>query len=44
MDEETYDVEVQFIKKRPEYNNKQIRYRKHKIESTCPSWLKDVVK
>ena len=43
MDEETYDVEVQFIKKRPEYN-KQIRYRKHKIESTCPSWLKDVVK
>ena len=43
MDEETYDVEVQFIKKRPEYN-KHIRYRKHKIESTCPSWLKDVVK
>lgn len=43
MDEETYDVEVQFIKKRPEYN-KQVRYRKHKIESTCPSWLKDVVK
>ena len=44
MDEETYDVEVQFIKKRPEYNNTQVRYRKHKIESTCPSWLKDVVK
>ena len=43
MDEETYDVEVQFLKKRPEYN-KQVRYRKHKIESTCPSWLKDVVK
>ena len=43
MDEETYDVEVQFIKKRPEYN-KQVRYRKHKIESTCPSWLKSVVK
>ena len=43
MDEETYDVEVQFIKKRPEYN-KQVRYRKHKIESTCPSWLKEVVK
>ena len=44
MDEETYDVEVQFIKKRPEYNNTQVRYRKHKIESTCPSWLKEVVK
>ena len=44
MDEETHDVEVQFIKKRPEYNNTQVRYRKHKIESTCPSWLKDVVK
>ena len=43
MDEETYDVELQFIKKRPEYN-KQVRYRKHKIESTCPSWLKSVVK
>ena len=43
MDEETYDVEVQFIKKRPEYN-KQVRYRKHKVESTCPSWLKSVVK
>lgn len=43
MDEETYVVEVQLIKKKPGCD-KQVRYRKHKIESTCPSWLKDVVK
>ena len=43
MDEETYEIEIQLIKKKSDCD-KQIRYRKHKIESTCPSWLKDVVK
>lgn len=43
MDEETYEVEMQLIKKKSDCD-KQVRYRKHKVESTCPSWLKSVVK
>lgn len=43
MDEETYEIEMQLIKKKSDCD-KQVRYRKHKVESTCPSWLKSVVK
>ena len=43
MDEETYEVEMQLIKKKSDCD-KHVRYRRHKVESTCPSWLKSVVK
>ena len=43
MDEETYEIEIQLIKKKSDCD-KHVRYRRHNVESTCPSWLKSVVK